>query len=236
MCDYTIRHYWADKSYGATIEPSWLTSSSAGLSKEKEVLKTFFNNVLLKNYNRLAHDKPKQEVIDGYTIKYSYKDKDDPDPTNNRKVTDIIFCITVPRKKSHNFTYAIFILFLIGAYILFPSNTKNATNNLSVEETITEKEIIQEKPKVVKKELRILEKVCDLNITYDNVQKCWSYYVKDRCEKKTQEPYFTWFKSADDVDECQALNEKTYFDFDFKDKTYGKNQELEKLLKEQGER
>lgn len=218
MCDYTIKHYWDKKSYGATIEPTWLTSSTK-LNREQEDIKRLFNKILLKKYNDLAKNKPAQEKIDGYTIKYTYKDKDDPDPTNNRKVTDITFCITLPTKKRSRFLiYGVLVLALIllGLYFTISYNFKKHINNTSVKKIAKGQE--ESKLSPLPPEHVLLKKVCSLKADWESKQKCSAYYIKERCKNRTKLFYPNWVKKIgkETEEECYMLDKNNKIDLIFK--------------------
>ena len=91
---YIVKHYWDEKSYGATLEPKWLFSSEKLNNEERKVKDIILEYTKLSKYNELALKKPLYEKKDNFYIYFCYKDKNDPDPTNNRKVTDITFIIS----------------------------------------------------------------------------------------------------------------------------------------------
>jgi hypothetical protein len=91
---YIIKHYWDEKSYGATLEPKWLFSKDNLNKDELKVKKIVEFYTKLSNYNSLSLNKPRFEKFENLYIYFCYKDKNDPDPTNNRKVTDITFVIS----------------------------------------------------------------------------------------------------------------------------------------------
>jgi len=97
---YIVKHYWDENSYGATLEPSYLFSSSKLNKEEKRVKEIISYYISLTQYNRLALEKPSFEKRGKFYIYFCYKDKDDPDPSNNRKVTDITFIVS-PSQLSH---------------------------------------------------------------------------------------------------------------------------------------
>jgi hypothetical protein len=245
MCDYIIKHYWSEKSYGATIEPEWITSSSDNLTEEQKKIKEVVQKLLvLKNYNRIAKEKPKQEEIDGYTIKYSYLDKDDPDPTNDRKVTDITFCINVNKKNNLDLylvIFAIIIFIVIAIFLSLKNITNKESNQKPIEKNVTEihknitSSVKKEEKVVIKHKESLLEKVCSQNLKFKKSDRCWKYYIDElNCNKNAKNKTFLeWFKSLDKEYKhlnCPNKNETNYFDFDYKDLKYGKNEELKKLL------
>ena len=214
---YIVKHYWDEKTYGATIEPKWLFSKS-NLNKEKLKIKKIIEYYTgLSKYNELALNKPKFEKLEDLYVYFCYKDKNDPDPTNNRKVTDITFIISSKKVKypceladkdkfvisSSNYFFNSFVLFIIFLIVLFyllknHSNDEITKIDNKHNKTIVEKTKITLKTNNIKKEKQ-LNKTQLLCQKYQYIlvispKKCYQEFFYDICKNNYKNSYSKWLE------------------------------------------
>ncbi len=219
---YIVKHYWDEKTYGATIEPKWLFSKS-NLNKEESKIKKIIEYYTgLSKYNELALNKPKFEKFEDIYVYFCYKDKDDPDPTNNRKVTDITFIISSKKLKhpcelvkknkfvisSSNYFFYVFALFMLFLIICFFSFKKQFNNEITQvdnqniqlnNKTIVEKTESTLKTNNVKKEKKQLNKTQLICQKYQAVlkispKKCYQKFFYDICKNNYKNSYNKWLE------------------------------------------
>lgn len=224
MCDYIIRHYWSEKTKSATLEPKWLTSGEE-LTKEQQGIKELYAKTIGNStyYNRLSHTKLAEEIIDDFSIKYTYNDKFDPlgKDSSARGVTDIEMCISKKSTKQSRLILISLIFIIIAVMYLLVSksiidNEPEAISNIL---TIAEKNI-SSTPVPIKTEMsrerKLQNKICaneELNVKLAD-KKCWQFYVKDRCDDKTKLSYILWIEhKGNKKSECQGVTR--YSDDDF---------------------
>ncbi len=212
MCKYIIKHYWDDDTFDATLEPEWISSSKVLNAEEQEVKKLVNKLLSGTNYNNLSRDKPKNEIIDGFELTYTYRDKKLPHPSIERMVTDITICIT----KKVNYLPYIFVvgiitIFLSLAFIVLKNNDKSKSEikievkqqenkSIKVDKTIAK----QEKQKVIKKVT--ISPICrndDINIP--SPEKCYQIFIKEKCTQKSSISYDKWL-SSNSPSECTYIN------------------------------
>lgn len=117
---HTIKHYWDEENYGTKVTPGWITSSEK-VSAEKARIREIMNQLLSPaEYNRLSEERPGQGMIGDYTVKYHYTDKDDPDPSNSRKVVDITFYVSKKRSWSKWVFVLIGLIAIASIVMVFP--------------------------------------------------------------------------------------------------------------------
>ena len=232
MCNFKIKHYWDEETAEATIEPSWITSSSDNLTKEQQKIKILVKEKLLNRYKDLSTNKPKKEIFENYIFTYLYKTKKDPYPNRDRMVTDITLCIKI--KKNYNLYFILILIFiLIGGYLLLnnkkPQKEIVIVNDYKIENSkkddkkdefkkIEQKQAIEKPkqknneilppPKVKLNKLDILrEKVCKKNeFNVKLADKCWQYFIQNKCDKKTDLSYNNWLKNSDII-ECTTIKD-----------------------------
>ncbi len=219
MCKWIIKHYWSEKTHSATLEPDWLTSGEK-LNKEQEKIKKIYTRTLGNGtyYNRLSKDRPAEEEIGDFHIKYSYNKKSDPlsKDTKSRDVTDITMCINKKRGRGSNrFVYAGLIsVVLLGIFLFVNRVSNNVLIDTDIEDAPQEKILGPEnnispttpKKKELSKPKQLKEKICkfqELNVK--NPEECWQYYVYDKCRDKANTAYQRWLKKTT-VPECTGVN------------------------------
>jgi hypothetical protein len=142
------------------------------------------------------------ETIDGYKIKYSYLKKDDPLSSNNRKVTDISMCISIPFKFP-TFKVVGTIVLLLGGYMAtqldLSTISKEDTKPISkINEKVVSK-IIHTK-KVEKKKFYICNEPYDKIVFKDkDMTSCFQDYINKYCNKKTILSSSKWLENENDT-------------------------------------
>jgi len=211
-CNYTIKHYWDIQTKSATLEPEWLASGDE-LSLEKEAIKSLYKKTLGNAiyYNKLIASKIESEMIDDYTIKYIYIEKDDPLSENSRKVTDITMCITLPMKlPSIGLFLSVFFIFLgIGVGYFFlpwneetPKKQEKPTNNYQIKTKST----LLEKPK----QFYICNKEWKAYAIGDNHETaCLQDYLTLYCNKKTELTTEKWLADTKSIN-CIGIDKFNY--------------------------
>lgn len=147
---FTFKHYWDKSDASAKLMPEWLSYSDSKLSYEQKKIKKLARKLTSPSlYAQLSkHDSGVQNIM-GYHVYYQCKKEEDFDPTNNRKVTNITFCISkkpidenkcswkvsdlyIPlEKKSHTkYVIASVVIFAGALLYVWLDNTKsNIVNN-----------------------------------------------------------------------------------------------------------
>ena len=208
---YIVKHYWDEKSYGATLEPKWLFSSDNLNNEEREVKNIILEYTKLSKYNELALKKPLYEKKDNLYIYFCYKDKNDPDPTNNRKVTDITFIISpkplknpckleklntfVIKSKKHYLLFPIFFFLIIGIlfFILYKPLKKTEQKEQIIAKKYEKASIKKEKKEFLREKQKTqLDLICEKYSNILNGTKRYQQYFKDICNKKTNLSYQQW--------------------------------------------
>ena len=222
---YIIKHYWDEKTYGATITPKWLFSKPDLTKEEKKIRETMKHYTRLSKYNELSSKKPSFEKFENLFIYFCYKDKNDPDPTNKRKVTDITFIISpkelknpcelkdknqsiipLPKQYVYIFYVIAFILILFATIFMFNKKTAPTNQNLSphknekttsIQKTIEEKtEPIKPQPKKKIKKINKTKLMCQrYNNILTNPPKCYQKFFEDVCNKNYKNSYNQWLKN-----------------------------------------
>ena len=244
-CNYTIKHYWDEKTKSATLEPKWI-SSGEKLSSEQESIKKLYEKTLgdATYYSKLAESKVEFETINGYKIKYSYLEKDDPLHKNARRVTDISMCIKTPMKlpiKSFLIsTFFVFITFLVGYYLL--NQTTEEPKNKKIElhhDKVQVDAVIRKNNLVVKDKKEEKFYICNEEwktyIIEDNKGKkdtyqtsCLQSYFTSYCNKKTELISKEWLKQTKDIN-CIGIE---VFQYDsLKSDTFKRSRKLKKQVK-----
>ena len=219
---YIIKHYWDENTYGATIEPKWLFSNDNLNEEELKVRDIVKKYISLSKYNELSLKKPDFEKINNVYVYFCYNDKNDPDPTNNRKVTDITFIIS-PKKlnnpciliNKNNFkialkkNYLLYILFFVAValiiFILLNINTNNSSQKKDIphnkeiiseqKNTETKKEISKIHNKTYKKShLNIICKKYHYLIE-SKIKKCYQKFLYDVCTNNYNKSYNQWLNN-----------------------------------------
>ena len=217
---YIVKHYWDEKTCGATIEPKWLFSKS-NLNKEETKIKQIIEYYTkLSKYNELVLNKPKFEKFEDIYVYFCYKDKEDPDPTNNRKVTDITFIISSKKLKhpcelanknkfvisSTNYFFYIIVLFMVFLIILFflLNKQSNKITQIDSQQQLYNKTTVKKtestiKPNNMKKEKKQLNKTQLICQKYQFVletspKKCYQKFFYDICKNNYKNSYNKWLE------------------------------------------
>ena len=220
MCEYTIRQYWSEKTNNATLEPGWLTSGEK-LTEEQQEIKDIYDKTIKSNikYQRLSKEKPEEEEIGDFYIKYSYLDKRHPGNYDGN-VTDITMCINKKKdqidhgnedRKLNKIAYVGIILMVVMVMFFFANSisTNTGIEVTSQEETLAKESDIPPlipKKKELSKSERLKKEICrreELNVK--NPEECWQYYVYDKCRDKADTAYQRWLKKTT-VPECTGVN------------------------------
>ncbi len=218
MCEYTIKHYWSEKTHSATLEPDWLTSGEK-LNKEQQEIKEIYSKTIGSGtrYNHLSQAKIVEEEIGNFHIQYSYIDKIDPlgKDTKSRGVTEITMCITKKRGKDSKYIYAGLILVVLAGLLFFVNTISNSIPTDTGIEVVPQEKILAKEnhtPTLIPKEKepskseQLKEEICkneELNVK--NPEACWQYYVYDKCRDKADSAYQKWLKNTT-VPECTGVN------------------------------
>jgi hypothetical protein len=220
MCKFIIRHYWDEKSKSATVEPAWLTSGEE-LSSDKQAIKELYNKTLgdATYYIQLSKEKPKEESIDGYHIKYNYVSKDDP-LNNNRKVTDITMCIDVPFRFLSMKILGILVVIILSIIwgMQYQSNKAISTEPEEVAKIIEKskknviKSVVSKKNILAKKTFFICnEEWQEFEIRDDKAQTaCLQDYFKYYCNNHTKLSLEKWLHSNASSINCIGIDKISY--------------------------
>ena len=212
---YIVKHYWDEKSYGATLEPKWLFSSDNLNKEEKKIKNIILECIKLSKYNSLALNKPFYEKKDNFYIYFCYKDKNDPDPSNNRKVTDITFIISpkslkypcdlmnqnnyIIKSKKNYFILIISIFVLIVLWFYLNQNSLNQELQSNKQQNITKQIEIKQNIKktiiITKEENTQFEKICKKYNNFKKGNKCYEQYFREICNKKYKDNYDKWLNN-----------------------------------------
>ena len=146
---FIFKHYWDKHDASAKLIPEWLSQSDSKLSSEQIKLKELARELTSPSrYGTLCKNSTDILNIDGYYVCYKCQNDEDPDPTNNRQVTNITFCVSkkiidkdncdwkvsntyIPIEKQSYKKYATVIVAILVAAILYIGldNTKNNIDN-----------------------------------------------------------------------------------------------------------
>jgi len=235
MCDYEVKHYWDEESAEVTVEPSWITSSNGITAKQKKI-KDIVKVNFLDRYIYLSKNKPSQEKFDKYLFIYKYKIKKDPYPGRDRMVTDITICIKEDINYSKYIGIFLVVLLLSIASYFFISVQKNHKDDIVLTKKVEKVDIKNKKiivdtveiAKPIKTKLDILrEEVCaKSNFNVNLPDKCWQFFVQDKCNKKTNDSYDLWLKKNKDSMNCigvKSLKKDKDFRSFFKKQTRNKS-------------
>jgi len=238
-CNYTIKHYWDEKTKSATLEPEWI-SSGEKLSSEQESIKKLYEKTLgnATYYSKLAESKVESETRDGYKIKYSYLEKDDPLHKNARRVTDISMCIKTPIKlpiKSFLIsTFFVFATFLVGYYLLNQTTEEPKNKKIELHDKVQVDDATKKNNFVVKDKKEEKFYICNeawktYSIEKDDQTTCLQSYLASYCNNKTKLMSQEWLKQTRNL-ECTGI---TMFKYDFlKSDTFNKRSgKLKKQVK-----
>ncbi len=220
MCEYTIRHYWSEKTHSATWEPGWLTSGEE-LTEEQQEIKDIYDKTIkdVTKYLKLSKEKPEEKEIGDFHIKYSYLDKKHPGGYDGN-VTDITMCINKKKgqiahgnedRKRNKIVYVGMILMTVIIMFFFANSI---STNTGIEVTSQEETLVKEsdipplapKKKELSKSEQLKKEICrheELNVK--NPEECWQYYVYDKCRDKADTAYHEWLKNTT-VPECTGVN------------------------------
>jgi hypothetical protein len=166
---YVVKHFWDEETKGTRVKPEWIIDSKENLTNEEKTIRNLVLEKLIKPayYFKYTSEKPSMLNIDGYYVYFCYKTKLDPDPSNNRIVTDVTFFISkkkinidnvdlcnaeIPknyilelRKKTRK-RLALFITFFLlsmfaGFYFLSENDKLETSRRLPIKTSIIEKKL-----------------------------------------------------------------------------------------------
>ena len=237
-CNYIIKHYWDEKTKSATLEPEWI-SSGEKLSSEQESIKKLYEKTLgdATYYSKLAESKVESETRDGYKIKYSYLEKDDPLHKNARRVTDISMCIKTPIKlpiKSFLIsTFFVFVTFLVGYYLLNQTTEEPKNKKIELHDKVQVDAAIKKNNLVVKDKKEEKFYICNeewktYSIGDSAETTCLQSYFTSYCNHETKSISKEWLKQTKDIN-CIGIE---VFQFNsLKSDTFKRSRKLKKQVK-----
>jgi len=237
-CNYVIKHYWDEKTKSATLEPKWI-SSGEKLSSEQESIKKLYEKTLgdATYYSKLAESKIESEIIDGYKIKYSYLEKDDPLHKNARRVTDISMCIKTPIKlpiKSFLIsTFFVFVTFLLGYYLLNQNAEESKNQKIESLDKIQIDNVKKKKKLAVEDKKEEKFYICNeewktYSIGDSAETTCLQSYFTSYCNHETKLISKEWLKQTKNID-CIGIE---VFQYDsLKSDTLKRSRKLKKQVK-----
>jgi len=245
-CNYIIKHYWDEiNKKSATLEPTWLTSGKE-LSPEKSPIKELYKKTLgdATYYGKLAKSKLKSEVINGYKIKYTYLEKDDPlgikDKNGKiRRVTDISMCITTPIKlpiKSFLIgSLFIFITIFIG-YFLLNKNTEVKIQMTQSLENIQVHNLKKNSVVTLKEKKDDQFKICNEQYKtyvikgYESETNCLQSYLASYCNGETKLMSKEWLQETKNR-ECKNIGISVFQYNSLKSDTFRHSRKLKQQVK-----
>lgn len=237
-CNYVIKHYWDEKTKSATLEPEWI-SSGEKLSSEQESIKKLYEKTLgdATYYSKLAESKIESEIIDGYKVKYTYLEKDDPLHKNARRVTDISMCIKTPIKlpiKSFLITtFFVFVTFLLGYYLLNQNAEESKNQKIESLDKIQIDNVKKKKKLVVEDKKEEKFYICNeewktYSIGDSAETTCLQSYFTSYCNHETKLISKEWLKQTKNID-CIGIE---VFQYDsLKSDTLKRSRKLKKQVK-----
>ncbi len=152
---FTFKHYWGKNDASAKLIPEWLSQSDSELSSEQIKLKELARELTsASRYGNLCKNSSSILNIDGYYVCYQCQNDEDPDPTNNRQVTNITFCVSkkiidkdncdwkvsntyIPIEKQSYKKYVTVIAVILAAALLY-MGLENSKNNINKNEIISD--------------------------------------------------------------------------------------------------
>ena len=219
---FVFKHFWDENLSETKLLPEWLNAPDKQLSSAQVKTKKIVSELLTPS-RYVGYSLLKQEVgedsIYGYYIYYKTEKRDDTEVTNNRKVTNIVFCIsnkpidtkrcswkisetnTIQTRRSLLTAIKAIVLPSLVLSIIFVLVDKN---EIKVEDESLIKEgvalpklpIPQEQIKL--ENSRFVNNMCH-DIFKEIMQKkradyCFEIYIQDRCYDKTKSSYDVWLR------------------------------------------
>ncbi len=231
---YVIKHWWDESDYGTKVRPKWITAKKVKNTeldkeerepnKEEKKIKNIAK-VVLEEYNDLVEKKPAMKKINGFFVYYCYlKEKNDPDPSNSRRVTDMIFYIS-PRplvnpcflqipdnyilEKTDSksiFAYlALGLIFLFAIISLYKFSHSEPKNNSSADPIVSQNlENTQDRKSPDSaigrtKTLSKYKQFCnenknDIAKEIKSLEYCYQHYLKEICENDIEKSWSSWLE------------------------------------------
>ena len=217
---FVFKHYWDEKDASTKLSPSWLTHSDKRLVLwQRKMKKIAVELTEPLKYMELSQDCQSERIrsVGSYFMTHRCKKKEDPDPTNDRWVTDITFCIAKRKKdikecsweieeiyhksKQDRFVpYLIYILLIMAAllflYYLDVSDEKKKVPTVSNVDSIGQ---IHRQKMIHKHEGLRSKYFCNKYfgkiLHKDELGYCFESYINDRCIGQIGDSYSKWLKS-----------------------------------------
>ena len=152
---FIFKHYWDKHDASAKLIPEWLSQSDSKLSSGQIKLKELAGELTsASRYGNLCKNSSSILNIDGYYVCYQCQNDEDPDPTNNRQVTNITFCVSkkiidrdncdwkvsntyIPLEKQSYKKYVTVIAVILATALLY-MGLENSKNNINKNEIISD--------------------------------------------------------------------------------------------------
>jgi hypothetical protein len=216
---FIFRHYWDEQDAEAKIEPSWLNANDNQLTSSQLKIKELVRELTSPlKYIKYSENSSGNDKFNKYYIYYKCEKKDDADSTNNRKVTNITFCISkepidiniIDWKisenyifKKNNYKYIIFMIVIILIFLLLLTSSKESDVDSRVTKVLIDKSINNIDSTNVICETTLLDIINKKESDY-----CFENYIKERCQDKIDISYNQWLATTEYKDvnlECKLI-------------------------------